>query len=84
MTAAALFPGDPQYALATRAFVQDVMRVPNGAVGMKLLGTVCRKANRKAHARACFEMSLELDPFMWSAYEALCKPEMSPDALCEA
>ena len=73
MKAAALNPGDPEYTSATREYVQSIMRVPNGAAGMKLLGTVCRKANRKEHARRCFEISLDLDPFMWSAYEALCE-----------
>ena len=73
MKTSSYLPGDAQYTAATRDFVQNTMNVPNGAAGMKLLGTVCRKANRKEHAQRCFEISLDLDPYMWSAYEALCE-----------
>ncbi len=59
--------------VGARNFVQKVMCVPNGAAGLALLGTLCRKANRKEHARICFEMSLLLDPFLWSSFQELCE-----------
>jgi anaphase-promoting complex subunit 3 len=60
-----------EYAEETKQFVRDVMYVPNGAAGLYLLGTVCRKGNRKKQATACFQLCLVLEPFFWSAYEAL-------------
>ncbi|CEG48107.1 DNA-binding cell division cycle control protein [Plasmopara halstedii] len=47
--------------------------VPAGAAGLYLLGRVCRRGNRRQQAIACFVRSLEMDPFMWSAYEELCE-----------
>ncbi|CAH0477381.1 unnamed protein product [Peronospora belbahrii] len=46
--------------------------VPCGAVGLYLLGRVYRRGNRGQQAVACFVKSLEIDPFLWSAYEQLC------------
>ncbi|KAG7401626.1 Cell division cycle protein 27 [Phytophthora boehmeriae] len=47
--------------------------VPAGAAGLYLLGRVCRRGSRRQQAVACFVKSLEIDPFMWSAYEELCE-----------
>ncbi|TDH64937.1 hypothetical protein CCR75_001552 [Bremia lactucae] len=47
--------------------------VPAGAAGLYLLGRVCRRGNRRQQAEACFIKSLEIDPFMWIAYEELCE-----------
>ncbi|KAG6974876.1 hypothetical protein JG687_00000106 [Phytophthora cactorum] len=47
--------------------------VPSGASGLYLLGRICRRGNRRQQAVACFAKSLEMDPFMWSAYEELCE-----------
>uniref|UniRef100_A0A7S4N5K4 Uncharacterized protein n=1 Tax=Odontella aurita TaxID=265563 RepID=A0A7S4N5K4_9STRA len=47
--------------------------VPNGAAGLNLLGTVCRRTNRGRRAVDYYRMSLKLDPMMWSSYEALCE-----------
>ncbi|OWZ21658.1 Anaphase-promoting complex subunit [Phytophthora megakarya] len=47
--------------------------VPAGAAGLYLLGRVCRRGNRRQQAVNCFVKSLEMDPFMWSAYEELCE-----------
>ncbi|KAL3911010.1 MAG: hypothetical protein SGILL_007454 [Bacillariaceae sp.] len=47
--------------------------VPNGSTGLFLLGNVCRKSNRKRRAMEYYRMSLQLDPLMWTSYEALCE-----------
>ena len=60
-----------EYVIATRNFVRDIMHVPNDAAGLYLLGTVCRKANRKVQATKCFQLCLTLEPFFWSAFESL-------------
>ncbi|KAF4325024.1 hypothetical protein BBO99_00000618 [Phytophthora kernoviae] len=53
---------------------QDALdNVPAGAAGLYLLGRVCRRGSRRQQAVACFVKSLEIDPFMWSAYEQLCE-----------
>ncbi|CAI5745315.1 unnamed protein product [Peronospora destructor] len=50
----------------------STVNVPCGAAGFYLLGRVCRRGNREKQAVACFVKSLEMDPFLWSAYEQLC------------
>ena len=45
--------------------------VPNGAAGLALLGKIYRKSNRKERAINFFKMSLKLDPFLWTSFEAL-------------
>ncbi|KAH9191441.1 hypothetical protein AeNC1_006591 [Aphanomyces euteiches] len=47
--------------------------IPNGAAGLYLMGCICRRLNRVAHAVEYFSESLKEDPFMWSAYENLCE-----------
>lgn len=47
--------------------------VPHGAAGLHLLGTICRNSNRKERAMHYFRMSLQLDPMMWTSYQALCE-----------
>lgn len=47
--------------------------VPNGAAGLNILGTVCRKTQRRKRAVEYYRMSLQLDPLMWTSYEALCE-----------
>jgi hypothetical protein len=53
--------------------------VPNGAAGLQLMGDICRNSNRKERAMHYFRLALELDPIMWTSYEALC--EMGDDAI---
>ena len=60
-----------EHIISTRQFVRDIMNVPNGAAGLFLLGTACRKGNRKQQAQRCFDLCLQLEPFFWGAYEAL-------------
>jgi anaphase-promoting complex subunit 3 len=36
-----------------------------------LLGKICRHTNRKERATKYFEMSLRLDPFLWTSFEAI-------------
>lgn len=45
--------------------------VPNGAAGLALLGNIYRRSNRKERAIQYFHMSLQLDPFLWTSFEAL-------------
>ena len=45
--------------------------VPNGAAGLALLGKICRKSNRRERAIKCFRMSLRLDPFLFTSFQAL-------------
>eukprot|EP00980_Cylindrotheca_fusiformis_P001974 scaffold443_cov125-Cylindrotheca_fusiformis.AAC.23 len=53
--------------------------IPNGAVGLYLLGNTCRRSNRKRRAMDYYRMSLQdepifqLDPLLWTSYEALCE-----------
>ncbi|EQC35560.1 anaphase-promoting complex subunit 3, variant [Saprolegnia diclina VS20] len=47
--------------------------IPNGAAGLFLMGSICRRVNRTEHAIEYFKASLKQDPFMWSAYEGLCE-----------
>ena len=48
-------------------------RVPNGAAGFYLLGHVCRLSGRGSQAVKHLKTALELNPFLWSAYEELCQ-----------
>ena len=38
---------------------------------MALLGSICRKSNRTDRAITYFRLSLQLDPFLWTSFEAL-------------
>ena len=48
-------------------------RVPNGAAGFYLLGHICRLSGRGSQAVKHLKTALELNPFLWSAYEELCQ-----------
>ena len=45
--------------------------IPNGAAGLALLGKICRKSNRTERAIQYFYMSLQLDPFLFTSFQAL-------------
>ncbi|ELR10852.1 tetratricopeptide repeat domain containing protein [Acanthamoeba castellanii str. Neff] len=45
---------------------------PMGAAGFYLLGQVLRHQNQRGRAVKYLRRSLELQPYLWSAYEALC------------
>ena len=45
--------------------------IPNGAAGLALLGKICRKTNRRERAIDYFRMSLQLDPFLFTSFQAL-------------
>ena len=51
--------------------------IPNGAAGIFLLGRICQRAYRRQHAIEYFKLALEVDPYMWCAFEALCKVDMN-------
>jgi len=68
---------------------------PNGAAGCHLLAQVyrcvatiqdanlmfhCRRLNQKGQAIEYFRKSLELNPFLWCSYEALCELGVDEDA----
>jgi anaphase-promoting complex subunit 3 len=46
--------------------------VPNGAAGFNLLGLIYKAQNIPTKAKQCFTKSLEMNPFLWTSYEALC------------
>mmetsp|Transcript_7008 Transcript_7008/g.25848 ORF Transcript_7008/g.25848 Transcript_7008/m.25848 type:complete len:818 (-) Transcript_7008:193-2646(-) len=46
--------------------------VPNGAAGYFLLGMICKRTDRRTAAVKHFCTALNLDPFLWSAFEELC------------
>jgi anaphase-promoting complex subunit 3 len=62
----------------------DPLSVPNGAAGLHLLGTVCLKSQRREQAARYFAQALELNPYLWSAYEALCQLGIEPPPLTVA
>jgi len=62
------------------ADADNLESVPNGAAGLNLLGNLCRKANRRAQAIEYFELSLKLDPMMWTSFEALCEMGVNVNA----
>lgn len=45
--------------------------MPNGAAGLALLAKICKKSNRKDQAIHFFRMSLQLDPFLFTSFQAL-------------
>merc|ERR1712185_222151 len=45
--------------------------LPNGAAGLYLMGMVCLKMQQRQRAIKYLTRCLGLNPFMWSAYEAL-------------
>lgn len=47
--------------------------VPNGAAGLYLLGLVSVKTQRRELARRYFTQALQLNPYLWCAYEGLCQ-----------
>jgi len=50
-----------------------VCPIANGAAGLHLLGNICRHTNRRKRAIDYYRLSLKLDPFLWTSYEALCE-----------
>jgi anaphase-promoting complex subunit 3 len=61
--------------------------IPNGAAGYYLLGLITEKLgvyffnfkNRSVDAISAYKKALDMDPFMWCAYEKLCK--LSPSKI---
>ena len=47
--------------------------IPGGAHGVYLLGVVVQRTGRNALAAQIFQRALEMDSFLWCAYEALCE-----------
>ena len=45
--------------------------LPNGAAGLYLMGMICLKMQQRPRAIKYLTRSLGLNPFLWSAYEAL-------------
>jgi len=73
---AALVQGTPLGTLGPQKCLNNLLQdcqVPNGASGLYLLGVICEADNRREHAITYFALALKLDPFLWDAYERLCK-----------
>lgn len=52
-------------------FSEKPCPVPNGAAGLALLGKIYRKSDRLERAIQYFRMSLQLDPFLFTSFQAL-------------
>lgn len=50
-----------------------VCPIANGAAGLHLLGNICRHTNRRKRAIDYYRLSLKLDPFLFTSYEAICE-----------
>ncbi|GKY93141.1 hypothetical protein MPSEU_000282100 [Mayamaea pseudoterrestris] len=53
--------------------------LPNGAAGLALLANICRKSNRRERAIRYYKLSLQLDPFLWTSFQALCELGVATD-----
>ncbi|XP_049849576.1 uncharacterized protein LOC126319916 [Schistocerca gregaria] len=49
------------------------LSVPNGEYGIYLLGVISHRQGNLRHAISLYKKSLELNPLIWSAYDALCQ-----------
>eukprot|EP01127_Copromyxa_protea_P017637 TRINITY_DN5405_c0_g1_i4.p1 TRINITY_DN5405_c0_g1~~TRINITY_DN5405_c0_g1_i4.p1 ORF type:complete len:810 (+),score=150.42 TRINITY_DN5405_c0_g1_i4:274-2430(+) len=63
---------EAEYALTGGNNISQTL-IPNDAVGLHLLGTICRKQNQRTRAAFCFKKSLEINPFLWCSYQSLCE-----------
>jgi hypothetical protein len=52
---------------------EAVAQVPNSAAGLYLMGVICLKSQQRARAIKYLNRCLAINPFMWSASEALCQ-----------
>ena len=55
-----------------KAMQEENATIPGGAYGEHLLGKIAKDTGRRQLAIDCFKRALELDPFMWSAFNELC------------
>ena len=51
----------------------DPSSIPNGAAGVYLLGQIAQRGGRIDHAILYFQLAVELDPFLFSAFKSLVK-----------
>ena len=64
---------------------EAVAQVPNSAAGLYLMGVICLKSQQRARAIKYLNRCLAINPFMWSASEALCQLGAAlPEALLPA
>ncbi|XP_020526332.1 cell division cycle protein 27 homolog B isoform X2 [Amborella trichopoda] len=88
-----------RYLFALSCFQMDLLReaevalcprnepnpeLPNGAAGHYLLGLIYRYTDRRKIAVDHFLKALEMDPFLWAAYEELCILEKASDIFGES
>ena len=52
---------------------EGVAQVPNSAAGLYLMGVICLKSQQRARAIKYLNRCLAINPFMWTASEALCQ-----------
>jgi hypothetical protein len=52
--------------------LQQLSAIPNGAAGVYLLGMIAKSVGKKPEAIAYLQAALASDPYLWSAFEALC------------
>lgn len=58
---------------------EKVHLVPGGAAGLNLLGSICRRANRRESAIDYFKLSLQMEPTLWDSIEQLCEMDAPLD-----
>lgn len=79
----ALLDGTRVLDVGLEACEADLLRqpcpIPNGAAGLHLLGCICQSESRLEQAARYYEMSLSIDPMLWTSYEALCDLGLEPD-----
>lgn len=51
--------------------LKDPHKVPNGASGIYLLGIIAQRTDRVERAIELYNLCLQIDPFLWCAYETL-------------
>lgn len=61
-----------KYDEAEEALLAVPERIPRGAAGFFFLGTICQRMQQHNRAIGYFTKALELNPFLFTAYEALC------------
>jgi tetratricopeptide (TPR) repeat protein len=62
-----------------RAIQKDPSIVPHGSAGVELLAQAALSTERFERAISLFQLSLQLDPFLWTSFEALVSLGAAPE-----
>lgn len=77
--AAGLTHGNGRLPSDVRSVIANPQKVPGGPAGLFLLGVCAHRTVRHDRAIELYRAALNLDPFMWSAFEALVALGAAPD-----